>query len=63
MLAIGLLIFAPATALAHSNGLYASQAQASRKAAELKCDGTHQNKGAWMPCRNEQELHRALRRQ
>jgi hypothetical protein len=63
MLASALPIFAAAKTLAHSNGLYASQEQASQKAAKLKCDGTHQNRGAWVPCLNEHELHRVLRRQ
>jgi len=47
----------------HGRGLYATQAEAEQRAAELNCTGVHQNNGRWMPCRDEADLHRAMRRQ
>lgn len=54
-------LFLPGEALAHAKGLYSTQAEAEKRALELGCKGTHQNSGLWMPCANEQELHKALR--
>lgn len=60
--ALGLACLAPAAGLAHSTGQYATQAEAVKRAQQLRCAGTHRVKDRWMPCRNEQDLHRALRR-
>ena len=65
----GLLLFAvasavlPMGALAHSTGIYQSEAEAKQRATELGCDSVHQNNGRWMPCSDEAELHRMLRKQ
>jgi len=48
---------------AHSTGIYKTQAEAEQRARELGCQGTHQNNGLWMPCRDEAHLHRELRQQ
>lgn len=48
---------------AHSTGIYKTQAEAEQRARELGCQGTHQNNGLWMPCRDESHLHRELRQQ
>ena len=49
--------------LAHSTGIYAAKDQAEKRAKELGCDSVHQNNGRWMPCDNEAELHRMLRKE
>ena len=48
---------------AHSTGIYASEAEAQERAKQLGCDSVHQNNGRWMPCSDEAELHRMLRKQ
>ena len=64
-----LLLFAvvslslPLSAQAHSTGIYRSEAEAKQRATELGCDSVHQNNGRWMPCSDEAELHRMLRKQ
>ena len=49
--------------LAHGKGLYASEAEAQQRAAEIGCTTVHENNGRWMPCADERELHRQLRKQ
>ena len=49
--------------LAHSKGLYASEAEAQQRAAEIGCKSVHENNGRWMPCADERELHQQLRKQ
>ncbi len=34
-----------------------------QRATELGCASVHQNNGRWMPCSDEAELHRMLRKQ
>ena len=53
----------PLSSQAHSTGIYKSEAEAQQRAAELGCDSVHQNNGRWMPCSDEAELHRMLRKQ
>lgn len=48
---------------AHGKGMYTTQAAAEERAKELNCEGTHENNGKWMPCRDEADLHKALRKQ
>ena len=48
---------------AHGKGIYPTQAAAAERARQLKCKGTHENNGKWMPCKDEADLHRALRKQ
>ena len=68
-LSCGLLLFAfssaalPGGVLAHSTGIYESEVEAKQRATELGCDSVHQNNGRWMPCSDEAELHRMLRKQ
>jgi len=57
------LCLAPGRAEAHGKGMYPSQPAAAARAKELNCTGTHENNGKWMPCKDEADLHRALRRQ
>ena len=49
--------------LAHGKGLYATEAEAQQRAAEIGCTSVHENNGRWMPCADERELHRQLRKQ
>jgi hypothetical protein len=53
----------PGKAVAHSSGLYKTQAEAEKRARELGCKGTHQNNGLWMPCGGEAMLHKELRQE
>jgi hypothetical protein len=50
-------------AQAHGKGIYASEAEALTQAEKIGCTEAHQNKGRWMPCANERELHQQMRRQ
>ena len=49
--------------LAHGKGLYATEAEALQRAAEIGCNSVHENNGRWMPCIDERELHKQLRKQ
>ena len=53
----------PMASLGHSKGIYQTKADAEKRAGELGCKSAHQNNGKWMPCANERELHRQLRKQ
>jgi len=53
----------PTAVLAHSKGIYPSKADAEQRASEIGCTTVHQNNGRWMPCADEQQLHRQLRKQ
>ncbi len=53
----------PMASLGHSKGIYQSKAEAEQRAGELGCKSVHQNNGKWMPCADERELHRQLRKQ
>jgi len=57
------VLIAPTGVFAHSKGMYASKEAALAQASKLGCQGAHQNNGAWMPCLDEADLHRAQRRQ
>ena len=50
-------------ALAHSKGLYSTEADAQARADDIGCTSVHQNNGKWMPCEDERELHQQLRKQ
>ena len=47
---------------AHVKGFYKYQSEAKEKSAELGCEGTFQIKDLWMPCKNEKQLHKFLRK-
>ena len=49
--------------LAHGKGLYATEAEAQQRATEIGCTTVHENNGRWMPCADEREIHRQLRKQ
>ena len=58
-----LLVMTAQPGYGHGRGLFATQAEAEQRAAELNCTGVHPNNGRWMPCRDEADLHRAMRRE
>ena len=48
--------------MAHPRGYYSTEGEAKEKAKELGCIGTFKLKKMWMPCENEKELHKYLRK-
>jgi hypothetical protein len=63
LILLGCLLVLPSGAWAHAKGLYKTQAEAQKRANELGCQGTHRNNGLWMPCANEEILHREMRQE
>ena len=57
------LLVNPTPGIAHGKGLYATEAEAQQRAAEIGCNSVHENNGRWMPCTDERELHKQLRKQ
>ena len=49
-------------AQAHMRGMFATKAEAEKRAAELKCKGVFAMGSLWMPCANERALHDAVQR-
>ena len=49
--------------MAHGKGLYATEAEAMKRATEIGCNSVHENNGRWMPCTDERELHQQQRKQ
>jgi hypothetical protein len=47
-------------AAAHMKGMFKTKQEAEQRAAELKCKSTFAMGSLWMPCANEQQLHKAL---
>jgi hypothetical protein len=56
------LTFYSSAASAHSRGMYRTQAEAEKRATELKCKGTFKIDDAWMPCSSEHAMHEALQK-
>ena len=57
------LLMNPTPGMAHNKGLYATEAEARQRAAEIGCSSVHENNERWMPCADERELHQQLRKQ
>ena len=57
------LVVNQAAGMAHSKGIYDTEAEARQRAAEIGCSSVHENNGRWMPCSDERELHQQLRKQ
>lgn len=57
------LLANPTPGMTHSKGLYATEAEARQRAAEIGCSSVHENNDRWMPCTDERELHQQLRKQ
>lgn len=62
LLLLGLAPWLGAAGQAHMRGMYATKAEAEKRAAELGCKGTFAMGSQWMPCANERQLHEALRK-
>jgi hypothetical protein len=61
-LALMTVLLGISPAFAHGKGMYASKAEAQKRAQEIGCSTSHQNNGRWMPCSDERELHKQLRK-
>ena len=60
---ISALLLAGRSSRGNSRGVYNTEAEAQIRAQQIGCKMVHQNKGKWMPCADERELHRQLRKQ
>ena len=47
---------------AHLKGTFSNKKDAEKQSLELGCIGIHKNQNKWLPCENEKELHRYLRK-
>ena len=47
---------------AHMRGTFSSEQDALKRSLELGCEGIHKNQEKWLPCQNEKELHKYLRK-
>ena len=47
---------------AHMKGIFSNEKEAEKKSLELGCVGIHKNQDKWLPCENEKELHKYLRK-
>ena len=43
-------------------GTFSTEKDAEKESLELGCQGIHKNQDKWLPCKNEKELHRYLRK-
>jgi len=57
-----LFIYQIQPAYSHSRGIYETKEKAVERSVEIGCTGYHQSGKKWMPCENESELHKALRK-
>ena len=63
LVAVLVLSAFPSASFSHSKGIYETKAEAEQRASEIGCTSVHENKGHWMPCADDGELHRQLRKQ
>ncbi len=47
---------------AHMKGTFSLEKDAQKKSLELGCIGIHKNQDKWLPCENEKELHKYLKK-
>ena len=47
---------------AHFRGIFLTEVEAEKRALEIGCKGAHKSKDKWLPCTNEEELHKFLRK-
>ena len=47
---------------AHMKGTFSKEKEAKKKSFALGCVGIHKNQDKWLPCENEKELHKYLRK-
>ena len=47
---------------AHMKGTFSTEKDAEKESLNLGCVGIHKNQDKWLPCENEKELHKYLRK-
>ena len=47
---------------AHMKGTFSTEIDAEKESLKLGCVGIHKNQDKWLPCENEKELHKYLRK-
>ena len=47
---------------AHMKGTFSTKIDAEKESLKLGCEGIHKNQGKWLPCKNEKQLHKYLRK-
>ena len=47
---------------AHMKGTFSTEEDAEKESLKLGCVGIHKNQDKWLPCENEKELHKYLRK-
>ena len=47
---------------AHMRGTFSSEQDDLKRSLELGCEGIHKNQEKWLPCKNEKQLHKYLRK-
>jgi hypothetical protein len=57
-----ILVYQIQPVYSHGRGMYETKEKAIERSIEIGCTGYHQIDKKWMPCENESELHRALRK-
>ena len=50
------------SSIAHMKGTFSTEKEAEKKSLELGCVGIHKNQDKWLPCENENGLHKYLRK-
>ncbi|MCP9929704.1 DUF3721 domain-containing protein [Cyanobium sp. AMD-g] len=60
MLLLSGVVLAATAVSAQAFDMFPSKAAAEKRAKELKCSGVFAMGKDWMPCANEQMLHKAL---
>ena len=60
---ISALLLAGRSSRAHSRGVHSPGGEAQTRGLQIGCTKVHQNNWEWMPCADEHELHRQLRKQ
>ena len=60
---VAAIAMSPMASVGYGKGIYPSKADAQQRGSEIGCTTVHQNNGKWMPCADERELHRQLRKQ
>ena len=47
---------------AHIKGYFLTKEEAAKESLEIGCIGVHKNKEKWLPCKDEKDLHKYLRK-
>jgi len=63
VLILGWIALLGLPAQAHRQGMFATKAEAGKRAVELHCQGVFAMGEGWMPCSSERALHEALQQE